>query len=273
MAHDDDTSNPGTGIVAGRTVRHLSPAELEERRRTEQCYNCDEKYVRGHNTRLFHLDIDDDEEELPAEETGEHPRISLLAIAGVRTRDTMQLAVRLGAVTLTAPFNSGSTYNFVTAPAASRSNLCFIPQNNISVTVTNGDWVPSLGVFCDAAFSIDNEAFRTDIFILPLNEYDMVLGTDWLATLGPILWDFGRHTMFFWRLSHRVRWRGVPGPAGPQLRVCSGVDTCELLDLLLAEFTDVFDTPTGLLPPRTRDHHIHLIRSIAPVAVQPYRYP
>jgi hypothetical protein len=31
--------------VAGRTVRHLSPTEIDEHRRNDQCFNCDERYV------------------------------------------------------------------------------------------------------------------------------------------------------------------------------------------------------------------------------------
>jgi hypothetical protein len=100
-----------------------------------------------------------------------------------------------------------------------------------------------------------------------------VLGTDWLATLGPILWDFGRQVMSFWRFNHRVRWRGVAGSGTPQLRVCSMEVARELLDLLLTEFEDIFASPTGLPPPRARDHHIHLLPDTAPVAVHPYRYP
>jgi hypothetical protein len=38
-----------TTQVAGRTVRRLSPGEMEERRHLGQYFNCDEKYVRGHN--------------------------------------------------------------------------------------------------------------------------------------------------------------------------------------------------------------------------------
>jgi hypothetical protein len=38
-----------TTQVAGQTVCHLSPGEMEERRRLGQCFNCDEKYVCGHN--------------------------------------------------------------------------------------------------------------------------------------------------------------------------------------------------------------------------------
>jgi hypothetical protein len=151
--------------------------------------------------------------------------------------------------------------------------LCFIPRNNITVTVANGDKVPATGVFRDTTFSIDGEAFGVDFFILPLGGYDMVLGTDWLDTLGPILWDFGRHTMSFWHHGHRVRWRGVVGPGAPQLRVCSMAAAQELLDLLLAEFDDIFATSTGLSPPHSKDHRIHLLPDTAPVVVRLYHYP
>jgi hypothetical protein len=39
------TATPGTVTVAGRTVRRLTPAEVNERRCNGQCFNCDEKYI------------------------------------------------------------------------------------------------------------------------------------------------------------------------------------------------------------------------------------
>jgi hypothetical protein len=91
---------PGTVTVAGRTVRRLLPAELEERRRNGQCFNCDEKYVHGHNrvcARLFVMEVESkDDDDGPEETDVEKPsQISLHAIAGIRTRDTMQLNVQL----------------------------------------------------------------------------------------------------------------------------------------------------------------------------------
>ncbi|XP_039834338.1 uncharacterized protein LOC120695086 [Panicum virgatum] len=263
----------GTVTVAGRTVRRLSPAELEERRRNGQCFNCDEKYVCGHNrvcARLFVMEVEsrDDDDGLEETDVEKSLQISLLAIAGVRTRDTMQLNIQLGRITVIALLDSGSTHNFVSQAAARHTGLCFIPRTDLAVTVTNGDRVRCPGVFRDATFAIDNEPFRADVYVLPLGGYDMVLGTDWLATLGPILSDFGRHTMSLWRSNRRVRWRSVLGPPGARLQSLQGR---ELLDLLLDEFTNVA-TPVGLPPKRARDHSIHLMPGTPPVAVRPYRY-
>jgi hypothetical protein len=34
---------------------------------------------------------------------------------------------------------------------------------------------------------------------MPLAGFDMVLATRWLATLGPVLWDFGAWKLTFYR--------------------------------------------------------------------------
>ncbi|KAJ0078243.1 hypothetical protein Patl1_36813 [Pistacia atlantica] len=39
--------------------------------------------------------------------------------------------------------------------------------------------------------------FSTKFFILPFEGYDVVLGTQWLRTLGPIQWDFEKLQMKF----------------------------------------------------------------------------
>lgn len=84
--------------MEGRPVKRLTQAEQEERHRLSLCYNCDEKFVRGHNRvckRLFLLDgvVEEDDADVPesSEEapSKENPHFSLHAIAGVAFSDTM----------------------------------------------------------------------------------------------------------------------------------------------------------------------------------------
>ena len=42
----------------------------------------------------------------------------------------------------------------------------------------------------------------------------MVLGVQWLGTLGPILWDFAKQTMAFKRSGKCVLWRGIDTTPG-----------------------------------------------------------
>ncbi|CAO2161375.1 unnamed protein product [Urochloa humidicola] len=270
-AASSSASTPSV-TVAGRTIKRLTPEEMETRRREGLCFNCNEKYVRGHNkvcAHLFLLELEDEEDD----EEGaakEEPLISLHAIAGVRTSETMQVTMALGGTTLRALLDSGSTHNFVSEEAAVRTDLRYQHRRALQVTVANGERVPCAGVFRNATFTIGGEVFSSDFFVLPLAGYDVVLGTQWLATLGPILWDFGQLTMSFWRTDHRVEWRGVAGAASPHLHSSEGRN---LLDELLTAFDDVFSEPRGLPPQRARDHRIHLLPGTEPVPVRPYRYP
>lgn len=202
--------------------------------------------------------------------TSQRSPCTLHAIAGVPTSETMQVSALIGGATLRALLDSGSTHNFISEEATARTNLRYQLRTGMRVTVANGERVPWLGIFRNATFVINTENFAGDFFVLPLAGYDVVLDTHWLASLGPILWDFGRLTMSFWYGDHQVQWRGVAGPASPRLNSCIGRD---LLEQLLAAFSAVFAEPRGLPPRRARDHRIHLMPGAAPVAVRPYRYP
>lgn len=68
----------------------------------------------------------------------------------------------------------------------------------MKVTVANDKRVPCPSIYRTIPFSIDGEQFSTDFFALPLAGYDVVIGMEWLASLGLILWDFSALTMSFW---------------------------------------------------------------------------
>ena len=263
-------------VIEGRQLKRLSQPEMEERRRLGLCFNCDERFERGHNRvckRVFLLELaeaEDDEDSAASTDAADDPKISLLAMAGVRSCDTMQLRIKIGEAVLLALLDSGSTHNFISEDVAGRTPLCLQPGGSMRVTVANGERVPCPGVYRAAPFSIAGEQFRADLFALPLAGYDMVLGTQWLASLGPILWNFKDLTMSFWLGDHEVCWHGVAGPSSPGLRACSADG---LLATLLDEFAPVFAEPSGMPPPRTRDHTITLVPGAQPVVVRPYRYP
>ena len=56
---------------------------------------------------------------------------------------------------------------------------------------------------------------------MPLAGYDLVLGTQWLATLGPVLWDLGARQMSFQCHGRDMGWTGVATPSEPGLHSCN----------------------------------------------------
>ena len=169
--------------MEGRPVKRLTQAEQEERRRLGLCYNCDEKFGRGHNRvckRLFLLEGAVEEDSTLAEEdaTGEAaPHVCLHAIAGLRRTDTMQIRLRVGQASLVALLDSGSTHNFIAEDVARRTCLPLQHRSGLAATVANGERIACLGAIRQAPFTIDEESFHTDLFVLPLAGYDVVLGT------------------------------------------------------------------------------------------------
>jgi hypothetical protein len=245
-----DTS---TVTMEGHPVKRLTQAEQEEHCRLGLCYNCDEKFGRGHNRicrRLFLLDsvVEDDVDEAGAgdelAQPEESPAFSLHAIAGVRFIDTMQVAVHLAGSPFIALLDSESTHNFISESAAQRTGLHLQHRPRLTATVANSDRVSCVGVIRQATVTIHGDVFHIDLFVIPLAGYDMVLGTQWLATLGPVLWDFGRRNMTFEWHGKSVCWLGVPGAAASSVHTAMATPT--LLDELLASFIDIFAEPHGM---------------------------
>ena len=105
---------------------------MQERRRQGLYYNCDEQYVRGHVCpRLFYLEADDFVDDdgaptgdvvaavLPEEQAVDgaaHAHalvVSMHALAGIRTYDTMLLPVTIKGERLLTLLDTGSTHTFI----------------------------------------------------------------------------------------------------------------------------------------------------------------
>jgi hypothetical protein len=106
---------------------------------------------------------------------------------------------------------------------------------------------------------------------MPLAGYDVVLGTNWMAPLGDIMWNLAAGTMAFQHAGRSVCWQAFAPKTPGRLHSVEAREP--FLDALLGEFHDVFAEPSGLPPERGRTHHIVLKPDATPVAVRPYRYP
>jgi hypothetical protein len=148
--------------------------------------------MRGHNRvcmRIFYIGgFEIGDEARDADDPGpEAPVFSLHAIAGVAVGNTVQLKVLLGAATFVALVDTGSTHSFIGEAAARRTGLHIEPRPRLTVTVANGECAACPGVLCQAPVIINGMEFHVDLYVMLLVGYDVVLGTQWMATLGPIV--------------------------------------------------------------------------------------
>lgn len=168
------------------------------------CFNCPEKFSKDHNCMtksLYLMELDDDAPLMSAAETeptpSENVKISLHALTGIKTADHAPGHLHRWHLPL-GPRGFG-VYAFIHHHSHSpppRPLACARPD--LTVGVANGDHIQCARVCADIPVTIGNEGFFIDLFVLPLTNYDLVMGCHWLKSLGIILWDFEHQTMAFW---------------------------------------------------------------------------
>uniref|UniRef100_A0A2N9IXL2 Retrotransposon gag domain-containing protein n=1 Tax=Fagus sylvatica TaxID=28930 RepID=A0A2N9IXL2_FAGSY len=272
------SSNKEEGIPRPpMAIRRLSPSELQQRKDKGLCYNYNEKFHPGHRCKkLFFIeacyneedgDVIMEAESSEVQDEQEALRISLHTISGAQSFDTKR-------VRGLRPTNT----------------------KQFKVMVASGDKLPSRGKCIGVQLKMGSFTTKADFFILPLEGYDVVMGTQWLRTLGEILWDFSKLVMRFTVAGREIVLHGLSAPVNRmvenqkleqvtrkgrqgaiiQYMAIGPPQTYQAnstLQPLLDEYGDLFHEPTGLPPQKAQDHCITLLPGSGSMATKPYRYP
>ena len=145
------------------------------------------------------VDVEDEIQQLPVGLLlqDDQPKISLHALARVTTSQTMQVRGFFKKIPLRLLIDYGSTHNFID-PRITEQADCFLHHfSRFEVIISNGGTLPCKEKCCNVRISIGDYKFHFDMFAFPLGRCDMVLGAQWLCTLGLILWDFAELWMQF----------------------------------------------------------------------------
>ncbi|WVZ90589.1 hypothetical protein U9M48_036876 [Paspalum notatum var. saurae] len=178
--------------------------------------------------------------------------------------------------------DSGSSHTLLSSTLASRLVGVQSVPSELEVQVANGQILQCTAQLPQLPWSVQGCQFQTDVKVLTLSSYDMILGLDWLSSFSPM------------RVHWHHKWMSIPYhgsnvlllgdnavlPKDSLLHIYS-VDTQDnqqpvspllpAVQLLLDEFSEVFAVPNTLPPPRSCDHRIPLIPGAAPVNIRPYR--
>ncbi|PWA97907.1 hypothetical protein CTI12_AA021770 [Artemisia annua] len=177
----------------------LSKREYDEKRMNNQCFSCNEKYSPGHvckNSKLYmilspeiedvgEIDVSTGSESNYRDESSEgHDglALSIHALLGSWGSQTLQISSVIKRQIVSMLVDSGSSHNFI----------------NISFIIKSLKW------------RTNGVEFEADFFAMPIGGYDVVLGINWLSTLGEIKFDFKLLYMEFnWR-NKVIRFNGRP---------------------------------------------------------------
>ncbi|KAF5469943.1 hypothetical protein F2P56_010498 [Juglans regia] len=296
-------------------VKRIFSSQMDEKRKKGLCYHCDEKWNPTHickTPKVYLLHVEDtagstleiqeegDEtlvtnEQLVTEEE-EGLEVSINAISGCSNNNVMKLLGRIGSCVVEILVDSGSTHNFLDPLVVQAAKLKVHDDLKLQVRVANGDKLVSSGS-CEEVIKVQDSKFRIPFHVLALGGCDIVLGVQWLKTLGLICWDFNSMSMSFTVGQSKITLHGLKSDGMKlqngegnlksalvrqqgwflQLRTEDSIEKpgsqVHEVEELLQGFEHVFAEPVGLPPIRSFDHHIPLREGTGPVSIKPYRYP
>jgi hypothetical protein len=119
--------------------------------------------------------------------------LSMAAVSSISAPRTMTFDGFLGDTPVRILFDSGSTHTFIsTAMAATCLNVqALYPP--VHVKVANGQVLTCSQFIPSAEWSVQGFTFHSDLKVLPLPSYDMILGVDWLSSHSPMKVHWSQH--------------------------------------------------------------------------------
>ncbi|CAA0824986.1 Unknown protein, partial [Striga hermonthica] len=196
----------GETVRTTSNIRRLTDEEMQRRREKGLCYSCNEKFMPGHRCKgkeVFLLEIGDNcEEEEPRDESLFYMVKSKKCVPKMITF-TAEVRGKLVEVLV----DSGSTLNFIDEELSKEIEIPFTKVKPFGVKVPNGETLRGDILFKSVKLKAQGQRMRVDLYALPLKATDIVLGCQWLETLGPITTDYWKGTMEFGRSSKRVKLR------------------------------------------------------------------
>ncbi|XP_026441777.1 uncharacterized protein LOC113340943 [Papaver somniferum] len=306
-------TSPSKPTSTSPTTKRLTQEDMNRRRAQGLCYNCDEVYKQGHfckgKQKIFMLQVEStdstetEEEEEVFEETTESLvqsdiEVSLHALTGSATGDTIRIPGLLHKRKVSILIDSGSTTSFIDSTLATSLKFSIEQTPSMLVTVANGEQTVSTGICSNLQWSMQGHTFVEILRLLPLGGCDIVLGADWMRTLGDVVFNFYKLTISFKYHNKKITLQGT-SPSSSLLMV-SGESVKKLfsttshgivghlfsisltpdppttpanLQPLLHDFQDIFQEPTKLPPQRSLDHKIPLQPLSSPVNQRAYKFP
>jgi hypothetical protein len=123
--------------------------------------------------------------------------ISLNALTGFSTPQTLKLISYIKHRKVIILVDSGSTHNFIHFHSAQETHCYIHAVNNFQIIIANGGSMKCGGICENVHLQIGDYHLKYHMFAIDMGICDIVLGANWLRTLGPILMDSKALTMQF----------------------------------------------------------------------------
>jgi hypothetical protein len=229
--------------------KYIPPNLREDRRRSLEsqrikegkCKRCGEKWdprhrcqIEDNSKKLYTCEAEKDDESDSTESINEEmenfqndtseliedntPRISLATITGITQPQTLKLKGHIKNDNVTVLIDTGSTHNFLDIKIARKLKLFVYPVPDMKVMVADDKKIGNVGKCHKVKLQIQDFNLESELYTVPLGGVDVVLGVQWLQTLGTYSVNHQEHFIQF-------KWQGksykLDGFQPPQTQVVS----------------------------------------------------
>ncbi|KAA0054137.1 Ty3/gypsy retrotransposon protein [Cucumis melo var. makuwa] len=309
--------------------RRLPDAEFQARKEKGLCFHCNEKYSADHKCkmkelrelRMFVVAGEDEEYEMIKEkepavkefislEVKENNQtvieLSINLVVGLNDPGTMKVKGRINNKEIVVMINCGATHNFISEKLVKSLPITIKETAHYGVILGSSTAIQGKGVCESVEIQLADWKVIEDFLSLELGGVDVILGMQWLHSLGVTIVDWKNLTFSFTCNGEGVCIKGDPSLTKTRISLKSMFKTwsnqdggylieCRAIELkggrkqeavekqesswatnsihnILKKFDDVFTWPEKMPPRREIEHQIHLKGGTDPINVRPYRY-
>ncbi|KAL5782615.1 hypothetical protein ACOSP7_007644 [Xanthoceras sorbifolium] len=135
--------------------------------------------------------------------------ISFHDMSGTSHPQTIRLTRKLKNREVKVLIDGGSTHNFIDQTTASKLGLPLVRNKCFHVMVGNGEKIECTGRSLGLTLIVQECPIKADFYILPRKACQIVLGVQWLETLGPVETDYKQLTMTFHQDGQQQTFQGL----------------------------------------------------------------
>jgi transposase InsO family protein len=316
------------GLEAKLPVRGRDRMDENTRRdlrRKQLCYTCKEPWNPSHKCmgcgQVHYIEVTSDNEEeddfghiqnmeadtteTAGEEATGHDsameeRATLASISGVPKYNTFRMRGVLQGQKVSVLIDGGASHNFIDSTLLQRRHIPTVEFEGFKVEVARGSTMPCNRYILGMKLTLGRHDLAQEFYVMDLPDTNIILGVQWLSTLGPITTNYKTMEMSFTESGRKVILRGMTNNTArvvttkrmeaifrreeivyvAEYKILARVDKkgkvryAPEIQRIIYKHSKVFGPiPPGVPPDRGFEHIIELEEGEKPVITMPYRHP
>jgi hypothetical protein len=135
--------------------------------------------------------------------------ISINALTGFSAPQILKLVDYITHRKVIILVDSGNTHNFIHRRISQETHCYIHAINNFQIMIANGGSMKCGGHCENVCLQIGDYLMKSHMFAMNMGGCEIMLGADWIRTLGPILMDFKDLTMQFDQEGNQYKFKGI----------------------------------------------------------------